>query len=409
MDIICLFYITEMASTQASHIKMIENILVCSLCLDILNSPKTLPCTHSFCEACLQKYVNIQIVEGEEGIHCPLCRTFSKTGEFINNYIIEDLLDVYWQCTKDKVTQCFMCEKNKNKALWKCVDCKIRLCNECQKVHQKLPNCRAHKYVSVDGNVDHLIDKHFYYKSHTEHITDLYCLNCKMLICLKCKVTEHDDHKSESVNATLGSTIKEIKSKLNLVKNHLRKLQDERLTLQRQTYQVEEDYARQRNKCKEYKKGVLSQLQQWEDETLGALAETKQKNLGKLHKALKTNERQTKVKENVASLTNVVLSNAKGCSLFKALNGEVKNRLSEQQKITHSKVMISRIECSKRHLSEVSLKEVILLCFILCGLVVIGLSYLQIRTAKCDIYEQERSQHIHHQEKVLLNKETTKG
>ena len=301
-----------------------------------------------------------------------------------------------------------MCENDKKRALWKCVDCKIRICNDCQKVHEKLPNCRAHKYVPLAGDVNRMIDKHFYCKSHPEQVTDLYCLNCKTLICLKCKVTEHDGHKSESIEATLGSTITKTKRKLNRVKNHLRKLQDEKLTLQRQTYQVEEDYARQTNKYKEYKQAVLLKLQQWEDETLGALAETKQNNLHKLHKALETNERQTKVKENVVSLTNAVLINPEGCSLFKALNGEVKNRLLEQQKITHSKVMISRIECSKRHLSAVSLKEVVLLCFVLCGLVVIGLAYLQTRTVKCDMYEQERSQHIH-QDNVLLNKETTRG
>ena len=360
-----------MASNQPSHIDEIKKILICSLCLDILKSPKTLPCTHSFCEECLQKYVAIQSVEGRTGIHCPLCRTFSKSGEFINIYMLHELLDVYWKCTKDIVPQCFMCESAENKALWKCVDCKIRLCDECQNVHEKIPNCKAHKYVPLDDDANHVIDENFYCESHPEQVIDLYCLNCKRLICLKCKVTDHDGHKSESVDDTLGSVITKVKVKVNTVENQLRKLQDEKLTLHRQRQEVEEEYVKQTNKCKEYKQEILSQLQQWEDDNLGRLAASKQENLGKLQKALELNERQTKVKENVVSLTNAILTNAKGCSLFKALTGEVKNRLLEQQKITLANVEISHKECRRVYLSAVPLEFI----FIAVGLCSVAFAF----------------------------------
>ena len=62
-----------MASNQPSPIDELEQALMCSLCLDILKSPKTLSCTHSFCAECLEKYVDIKTFNGIEGRHCPFC------------------------------------------------------------------------------------------------------------------------------------------------------------------------------------------------------------------------------------------------------------------------------------------------------------------------------------------------
>ena len=43
-------------ATETKSIKaQVEEMLICSMCLDVLENPKTLNCLHSYCKECLAK------------------------------------------------------------------------------------------------------------------------------------------------------------------------------------------------------------------------------------------------------------------------------------------------------------------------------------------------------------------
>ena len=46
-----------------------KDLLECTICLDKLKKPKALPCSHCFCEECLEKYC-----EGKKQVLCPNCK-----------------------------------------------------------------------------------------------------------------------------------------------------------------------------------------------------------------------------------------------------------------------------------------------------------------------------------------------
>ena len=66
---------------------MLEEVsddLSCSICLDVLCEPKTLPCLHSFCKACLEDIV--QAGRNKE-LLCPNCRKpFVVPGNSIDSF-----------------------------------------------------------------------------------------------------------------------------------------------------------------------------------------------------------------------------------------------------------------------------------------------------------------------------------
>ncbi|KAL3853756.1 hypothetical protein ACJMK2_017270 [Sinanodonta woodiana] len=51
--------------------------LCCPICLESLNSPKSLPCIHTFCEKCICKYASDYSKKAlqSDTILCPVCRS----------------------------------------------------------------------------------------------------------------------------------------------------------------------------------------------------------------------------------------------------------------------------------------------------------------------------------------------
>ena len=336
-----------MASNHPTQVDEIEKILICAQCLDIMKSPKTLPCTHSFCEECLHKYVDKTTVDGREGIYCSVCKNFSELGEFIDTFQIQELLELYWKCKKGIVLPCFMCESEENKVIWKCTDCKVTFCDGCQKMHKKLPNCKTHQCIPYNAESEQVIDANYYCKSHSNEVMNLFCRQCQKVICQKCKSANHATHISESIETTIASMSKQAKKSLQIIENHISKLHDENRNLKKQVDIVENEHSEQIDEYRTTKQELLAEIEQWEEETEEVLTEAKQENLKKLGKAIEVNEMQTKIKESVVKLTNATLTNIKGCSLIISLTNNVMRRLTHEEKVTHTEVNVSHPSWNK--------------------------------------------------------------
>lgn len=54
----------------------------CSICLEAFTIPKGLPCFHTFCQECLQMYINTSVInKGGKSFLCPMCRTDIKPSD----------------------------------------------------------------------------------------------------------------------------------------------------------------------------------------------------------------------------------------------------------------------------------------------------------------------------------------
>ncbi|CAG5130307.1 unnamed protein product [Candidula unifasciata] len=132
---------------MANQGTMERELLTCSICLDLLMDPKTLPCMHRFCESCLNGHIFASAArtsDSKPGFSCPDCREFipapdsSSTpsawvGMFKTDFTMKSMVEVY-ESRQDvcapKVRNPCPKHEDKEQELY-CFDCSATVCHLC--------------------------------------------------------------------------------------------------------------------------------------------------------------------------------------------------------------------------------------------------------------------------------------
>uniref|UniRef100_A0A8D0CXP6 RING-type domain-containing protein n=1 Tax=Sander lucioperca TaxID=283035 RepID=A0A8D0CXP6_SANLU len=82
-----------MAAHMAQRgIQMDQEKLCCSICLDLLKDPVTIPCGHNYCMSCIKSHWDEE--DQKEIYSCPQCRqTFGPRPALVKNTMLADLVE----------------------------------------------------------------------------------------------------------------------------------------------------------------------------------------------------------------------------------------------------------------------------------------------------------------------------
>lgn len=197
----------------------------CPLCRGTYQEPRVLPCLHSFCKQCLERYHRQQ--GSSDRLSCPLCHQETSLNSggiegFPFRYCISNILDVVSLDDYDNEEReppspelmnrlCNSCDDNTS-ATSLCKTCHEYLCDSCVREHQRVRLTKDH-YIESYFTGRYYSPRNLYISQgspsissasvdrqqtpcpkHEHEILRLYCDTCHSPICRECTLTEHGGH-----------------------------------------------------------------------------------------------------------------------------------------------------------------------------------------------------------------------
>ncbi|XP_026030266.1 E3 ubiquitin/ISG15 ligase TRIM25-like [Astatotilapia calliptera] len=215
-----------------------EKKICCSICLDLLKDPVTVPCGHSYCMKCIKSYWD---EEDQKNIQsCPQCRqTFIPRPALKKNTVLAELVEELQKTELQaspadhgyagpKDVACDVCTGRKLKAIKSCLQCLVSYCEQHLQPHYESTAFEKHKLVDTSKRLKKIICS-----QHSE-VMKIFCRTDQQCICYLCSMDEHKGHDTVSATAErnkkrreLGVSRKKIQERIQDKEKDIKVLQEE--------------------------------------------------------------------------------------------------------------------------------------------------------------------------------------
>uniref|UniRef100_A0A8C4THV0 Tripartite motif-containing protein 16-like n=1 Tax=Erpetoichthys calabaricus TaxID=27687 RepID=A0A8C4THV0_ERPCA len=212
-----------------AHLGGLQDEFTCSVCLDTLTDPVTIPCGHNFCLKCITDCWD----QSKENF-CPQCRENFRTRPTLRrNTLLNEVIKKFKKTGLSSPpsqnyagpgdVECDFCTGKKFRAVMSCITCLASFCQTHLQPHYEIAAWKGHKLTDPNRNLkEKVCEKH-------QKSLEMFCRTDKMCICMMCGMTEHDGHEKvelkterEGKQKQLGATLRGIRKRLEEKEKKLR-------------------------------------------------------------------------------------------------------------------------------------------------------------------------------------------
>ncbi|XP_073347889.1 tripartite motif-containing protein 16-like [Pagrus major] len=237
-----------------------QEAISCSVCLDLLKDPVTIPCGHNYCMNCIKGHWD---KEDEKKTHsCPQCRqSFTPRPVVVKNtmlaFLVEELkktglpaasADLCYAGPED--VACDVCTVRKRKALNSCLVCLTSYCEQHLQPHHDVPPLKKHKLVEPYKNLqENICSRH-------DEVMKMFCRTDQQCICYLCSVDEHKGHDTVSAAAERTERQRELEVSQQNIQQRIQDREEDVKVLQQEVGAIN----RSADKAVEHSEKIFTEL-----------------------------------------------------------------------------------------------------------------------------------------------------